>query len=110
MTTVTTQEESAGGLNILPQGDTVTNRHRDGYYADYARTPEGKAKIRAKYLRQAEKKRLERKLQRESHPRCLVCGEPFNGRALYSLVTMAAMVHQKCDPARWVAAWRGLKK
>lgn len=109
MTQVTTQEETAGGLNILHQGDTM-DRHRDGYYEEYAKTPEGKAKIRAKYLRQAEKKKLERKLERESHPRCLVCGEPFNGRALRSPVTMAAGVHQKCDPAGWVAAWRELKK
>lgn len=88
----------------------MTDRHRDGYYDDYARTPGGKAKIRAKYLRQAEKRKQQAKAERETHPRCLVCGEPFNGRALHSPVTMAAMVHQKCDTARWVAAWRELKK
>jgi hypothetical protein len=85
------------------------DRHKEGYYRDYAeRYPD---KAREKSRRQAEKLKQERHLEWElTRPRCLVCGKPFAGRALNSPVTKACMVHQRCNPAVWMAAKRAMEK
>ena len=88
---------------------TKKDRHKSGYWQDYAeRYPD---KVREKSRRQSEKLKQERHQEWElTRPKCLECGKPFSGRALGSPVTMACLVHQKCNPAIWMSAKRAMEK
>lgn len=76
------------------------------YYREWRKKNPDKVKARSKI--NAQKQKEARQAEIVTRPRCAVCGQPFVKRALNSPVTAMAGVHQKCDPAAWMAAHRSL--
>jgi hypothetical protein len=82
------------------------DRHSERYYKDYYARP-GKNKNKEKAAKQKEKRHREIEATR---PRCNICGKPFMGRAIASPYTLIIGFHQTCNPAKYVAEYRKLKK
>jgi len=60
--------------------------------------------------------KIKRRNAWQKHPRCLICGEPFNARAwdyakndFRSNITKECGVHRRCDNALWLRTSRRLK-